>query len=89
MSAKTLYFFTNDNFIFYFNDPLHYFCFFIALITLSVMSNKFGPSTILLDLQNREISQLKANQNMYRLLYTSSPYVLAHGVGKLVVVQLN
>ena len=37
------------------------------------MSNKFGPSTILLDLENRKISQLKANQNMYHLLDTSLP----------------
>ena len=53
--------------------------FFKALIALSVMSNKFGPSAILLDLENREISQLKANQNMYRLLDTSSPYDCTHG----------
>ena len=53
--------------------------FFKALIALSVMSNKFGPSAILLDLENREISQLKANQNMYHFLDTSCPYGCTHG----------
>ena len=52
--------------------------FFKALIALLVMSNKFGLSVILLDLENREISQLKGSQNMYRLLNTFSPYDCTH-----------
>ena len=52
--------------------------FFKALIALSVMPNKFDPSVILLDLENREISQLKASQNMYCFLNTSSPYGCTH-----------
>ena len=53
------------------------------------MSNKFGSSAILLDLENREISQLKANQNMYRLLDTSSSYGCTHGmiVGNVICSQ--
>ena len=47
--------------------------FFKVLIALLTISNRFDPSSILLDLENREISQLKANQNMYRLLDTSFP----------------
>ena len=55
------------------------FGFFKTLIALLVISNKFILSDTLLDLENREISQLKANQNMYRLLDTSSPYGCTHG----------
>ena len=59
-----------------------------ALIALSVMSNKFGPSAILLDLENREISQLKANQNMYRFLDMSSPYGCMHG-NETMLLEMN
>ena len=52
--------------------------FFKALIALFFISNKFGPSAILLGLENREISQLKANLNMYRILDTSSSYSCTH-----------
>ena len=42
------------------------------------MSNRSGPSAILLDIENREISQLRANQNMGCLLDTPSPYGCMH-----------
>ena len=54
--------------------------FFKALIALFFISKKFGPSAILLGLENREISQLKANLNMYRILDTSSSYSCTHGL---------
>ena len=56
---------------------------FKALIAFLVMLNRFGPSSILLDLENRVISQLKTNQkNMCCLLDMSSPYGCTHGVWK-------
>ena len=52
--------------------------FFKAFIALLVMSNRLVPSAILLDSENREISQLKTNQNMCFLLDTSSLYGCTH-----------
>ena len=49
--------------------------FFKAFIALLVMSNRFVPSAILLDSENRE---LKTNQNMCFLLDTSSLYGCTH-----------
>ena len=52
--------------------------FFKTFIAPSVISNRFGTWGILLDLENREISQLKTDQNMYCLLDTSSQYSWTH-----------
>ena len=49
------------------------FCYFLLFnFRSSQIDAIFGPSAILLDLENKEISQRKANQNMCHLQDTSS-----------------
>ena len=47
------------------------------IFSISGFSNRLRQSAILLDLENREISYLKTNQNMCHILHTSHPLPMA------------
>ena len=77
-------------FTFSFHDLLHYsgFSGFIkTFIALSVISDKLGPSTTLLDWEQREIIQLKTSHNMRLLPGMSSPYSCTHGIEKYLIFE--